>query len=711
VSDRQKEGHVTDTRKTVTYGDIVFPLSNPAVAFMSPSVAGGTVTGAYGVNTMFWSNGPGSTLASGGGGSDNTFYVYSMLDNVVPSATDGVDTLVVGAAAFVAPPGISIIQLTVSGSVTGNAGTDLLTATGSGQHTLIAGTGTDVLVGSDTGSDRFVVSSGGSSDFIAGFQHGTDIAQINDPQLASFAEVQEAFTQQGDDAVLDMGDGKTLTFIGANISDFTAADFALPFSTAGLKLTFDDEFNSLSASPNGAGTTWMSTYYNGQRTHGQEAQYFSDSSVGVNPFSLANGILTITAASGSNPVGLPYNSGVLTTYQSFSQEYGFFEIRAALPSGQGAWPAFWMLPANGSWPPELDVFEAIGTASPGNVYVTTHSAATGSNVMNAQLVQVPGGIGAFHTYGVDWEPATITFYIDGNAVASMPTPTDMHQPMYMLMDLAMGTQGSWPGAAPTNGPAQQMQVDYVRAFATAATIPASTDLVVTGWGMNLWRGDGNYTVTGNGSGASVTLGNGNQVVNLTGSQSNSVVLGNGNSIVTMSGSYNKITAGNGDDTIQLSGSSNVVSVGSGTSTIVGGSGHATITAAGGGQGDTITVSGWSNLVDIGPGLNFINTNGNNSGSGYDTLRLNGAGQGLDRITGFTPWNGDVLDLSRTLAGLNVATDLSNLGTFVSATSSNGNTTLYVDPSGGQGGTPVAFAVLEGSVTTLSTLVANHDIKV
>jgi Ca2+-binding RTX toxin-like protein len=312
---------------------------------------------------------------------------------------------------------------------------------------------------------------------------------------------------------------------------------------------------------------------------------------------------------------------------------------------------------------------------------------------------------------VDWEPDTITFYIDGNEVASMPTPADMHQPMYMLVDLAMGAQGSWPGAAAADGPAQQMEIDYIRAYATAATIPASTDLVVTGWGMDLWRGDGSYTVTGNGSGASVTLGNGDQVVDLTGTQSNSVVLGNGNDSITMSGDYNAITAGIGNDTIQLNGVGNVVSIGSGTSTIVGGSGNETITAAGGGNGDTVTVSGWNNVIDIGPGLNFIYTDGNDSGNGYDTLRLNGAGQGLDTITGFTPWDGDVLDLSRTVAGLNVAADMSNLGTFISATSSNGNTTLYVDPSGGQGGTPVAFAVLEGSVTTLATLVANQDIRV
>ena len=93
------------------------------------------------------------------------------------------------------------------------------------------------------------------------------------------------------------------------------------------------------------------------------------------------------------------------------------------------------------------------------------------------------------------------------------------------------------------------------------------------------------------------------------------------------------------------------------------------------------------------------------------MRLNGAGQGLDTITGFTPWNGDVLDLSRTVAGPNVAVDLSNIGTYISATSSNGNTTLYVDTSGGQGETPASFALLEGTATMLSTLVANHDITV
>ena len=40
--------------------------------------------------------------------------------------------------------------------------------------------------------------------------------------------------------------------------------------------------------------------------------------------------------------------------------YGFVEARLRFPAGRGLWPAFWLLPANKSWPPELDPMEAFG---------------------------------------------------------------------------------------------------------------------------------------------------------------------------------------------------------------------------------------------------------------------------------------------------------------------------------------------------------------
>ncbi len=50
----------------------------------------------------------------------------------------------------------------------------------------------------------------------------------------------------------------------------------------------------------------------------------------------------------------------------------------------------------------------------------------------------------YNTFGVQWGPSTITFYFDGAAYYTVPTPSDFHQSMYMLANLAVG--GNWPGS-------------------------------------------------------------------------------------------------------------------------------------------------------------------------------------------------------------------------------------------------------------------------
>jgi len=245
-------------------------------------------------------------------------------------------------------------------------------------------------------------------------------------------------------------------------------------------LVFDDEFTSLSlntaANPTG---TWNTTYAWGGRTltSNGEQEYYSDPSVGVNPFSIgANGGLTITANPASAATqaadgGLPYTSGLLTTNTTFSQTYGYFEMKAELPAGTGLWPAFWLLATNGSWPPEIDVMEMLGN-QPTTDYTTLHTG-TGNTALG-QANTVANTTTGYHTYGVDWEPNTTTFYFDGKAVFSEPTPADMHSPMYMLANLAVG--GSWPGdpTAATHFPAA-MNIDYIRAYASPSTIANVND--------------------------------------------------------------------------------------------------------------------------------------------------------------------------------------------------------------------------------------------
>lgn len=55
-----------------------------------------------------------------------------------------------------------------------------------------------------------------------------------------------------------------------------------------------------------------------------------------------NGNLAITARRESYR-GSAYTSGRIKTQGLFDQAYGRFEARIKLPTGQGIWPAFWML--------------------------------------------------------------------------------------------------------------------------------------------------------------------------------------------------------------------------------------------------------------------------------------------------------------------------------------------------------------------------------
>ena len=98
--------------------------------------------------------------------------------------------------------------------------------------------------------------------------------------------------------------------------------------------------------------------------------------LGLDPFTVRDGLLSIVAS--RTPPALKevlfnneYVSGILTSQGSFSQKFGYFEIRAKIPVGQGVWPAFWMLADNGGWPPEIDMMEGRGQR-PGDVVMTTH---------------------------------------------------------------------------------------------------------------------------------------------------------------------------------------------------------------------------------------------------------------------------------------------------------------------------------------------------
>lgn len=202
--------------------------------------------------------------------------------------------------------------------------------------------------------------------------------------------------------------------------------------------------------------------------------------LGIQPIRLEHGVLTITARPltpgqraavmaelatlperqrNSAMRGIAYSSGLISSRGTVSQRYGYFEMRARWSSGKGLWPAFWLLPETGEWPPELDVMEAHGD-KPDVVFQSKHS---GLEKAVTKRVKVPGGTGTWHRYGMLWTPRTLVFFVDGRETSRQSAPPDANVRMYILANLAVG--GAWPGDPDeaTRFPAT-MDIDWIRTY-------------------------------------------------------------------------------------------------------------------------------------------------------------------------------------------------------------------------------------------------------
>jgi beta-glucanase (GH16 family) len=463
--------------------------SGSPTKWFSSSLPGAVVTGTTG-NDWLSASDPGATLKGGAG--DDIYAIWDSRITITEFAGAGIDTVQSWAGLTQLGANVETLQLMQGGQRgIGNALDNILTGS-AGADTLDGGTGNDVLIGG-AGADAFVISSGNGSDVIFDFQPGADTVRLQGHGLFSFAAIKAAMTQTGADTTIALGGGERLVLRNTQAASLTARDVWLPADPLhfGMIRTFSDEFDNFSASATGAGTIWKTTYkINDQlRTlsNNKEAEYYSDSSVGVDPFSLADGVLDITAAPGSNPLGLAYNSGLITTARSFAQLYGYFEARVDLPAGQGFWPAFWLLPADGSSPAEIDIFEVLGN-NPTTAYAALHSGTSGKTAFKVN--HLPDLSAGFHTYGLSWQADMIRWYIDGNQVAEAATPADMQKPMYMLLNLAVGDTGSWPGKYDPSLPTGHMLIDYVRAWRNGESSVTGPDDVAAFGGTYTLRADG-----------------------------------------------------------------------------------------------------------------------------------------------------------------------------------------------------------------------------
>jgi len=171
-----------------------------------------------------------------------------------------------------------------------------------------------------------------------------------------------------------------------------------------------------------------------------------------------------------------YTSACVTTRGKDAWLYGRIEVRARIDVRAGLWPAIWTLGTEGRWPAngEIDVMEYYS----GVVLANTFWAEAGREkpagvVVRQPLAEFFGPQWAerFHVWRLDWVAREIRIYVDDlllNRTAIVESqrlkpgqPHPFQQPHYLLLNLAVGSNGGDP--APADYPAR-FEVDYVRVY-------------------------------------------------------------------------------------------------------------------------------------------------------------------------------------------------------------------------------------------------------
>lgn len=156
-------------------------------------------------------------------------------------------------------------------------------------------------------------------------------------------------------------------------------------------------------------------------------------------------------------------SGASPDRTLFAFRYGYVESRVKIPEGQGFWPALWMLPTTRSSLPEVDIFEIVGEA-PDVVQMHTHWEEDGEERQSGKEWRGPNFAEDWHTFGLEWAPDSLTWYVDGVERWRVTDPEQIpHEDMYLITNLAVGGEYTSRPSRSTQFPAA-LEVDYLRVW-------------------------------------------------------------------------------------------------------------------------------------------------------------------------------------------------------------------------------------------------------
>lgn len=245
-------------------------------------------------------------------------------------------------------------------------------------------------------------------------------------------------------------------------------------------MVFSDEFNG-SAIDNGKWAT-CDLRDRGNNTckggsTGELALYTPDGVL------VENGLLRLKAEkrnyTDSQGVIYGYTSGIASTRDKFSFQYGYMEARVHVPKGRALWPGFFTLPVyRRSIPPEIDIFELLGN-DPTLAFLTYHFEGIPFTDPNRQTQLVAVNNSDFskdwYTFGVDWQPGVIVWYINGieqfRTTDRVPT-----EPMNLLLTFGVGVDWRGNNFPDGNTPFPvHYDIDYVKVWQRGPVVNTITD--------------------------------------------------------------------------------------------------------------------------------------------------------------------------------------------------------------------------------------------
>jgi len=247
--------------------------------------------------------------------------------------------------------------------------------------------------------------------------------------------------------------GRGSAAAGAQSAETTTAGTRDPGTRiAGRVLKFDDEFDG-----DALNYSIWSPHEPGNPAIAGDQQWTTDA------VTVSGGQAHIVArrTNAHSPQG-QFTSGIITTFDTFAQTYGRFEIRFRIPAGRGLEPRFRLLPIPSGEIPSIDVLDVVGSDPSTALFANRwgDEKADRDYTGSHKVADLSTG---FHIVAVEWDEEKILWFVDGverfHSFDGVP-----HQPMYLAVWLGVNTERSGEPDETTRFPAV-FDIDYIRTFA------------------------------------------------------------------------------------------------------------------------------------------------------------------------------------------------------------------------------------------------------